>query len=86
MQKAQIDPLDPRNNIDLLLEQERKWMDSLKIACVTPQNKEPVFATCVAWLIGQGYVSLPDFSAKLPDFSAKLPDFPAKLLTFARIF
>ena len=56
MQKAPMDPLDPRNNIELVLEQEREMMDSLKIACVTPKEKDPVFATSVVWLIRQGYI------------------------------
>ena len=56
MQKAQMDPLNPRNNIELVLKQERKWMGSLKIACVTPKRKDSVFETSVLWLIGQGYI------------------------------
>ena len=28
----------------------------LNIACVTPKGKDPVFATSVVWLIGQGYI------------------------------
>ena len=35
---------------------QKKWMGSLKIACITPKGKDPVFATNVAWLIGQGYI------------------------------
>ena len=51
-----MDPLDPRVNIEQLLEQERKWMDGVKIACVIPKERDPVFATSVVWLIGQGYI------------------------------
>ena len=51
-----MDPLDTRINIKLVLEQERQWMDSLKIACVTCKCKGPVFATSVVWLIRQGYI------------------------------
>ena len=31
-------------------------MDVLRVACVTPKNKDPVFATSVVWLIGYGYI------------------------------
>ena len=48
-----MDPLDPRNTIESLLDQEKKWMDIL--LCVT-KIKDPVFATSVVWLIGHGYI------------------------------
>ena len=56
-QKAPIDSLDSRINIEVGLDQEGRWMDILKIACVTPKGKDPVFATSVVWLIRQGYIS-----------------------------
>ena len=33
-----MDQLDTRTNIKLVLEQERKWMDILRTACVTPKG------------------------------------------------
>ena len=56
-QKALMDPLDSRTSIELCLEQFKKWMDSLKIVCVTPKWRAPVFATSVVYLIGHGYIS-----------------------------
>ena len=56
MLKALMDLLDSRTNIKLVLEQEKKWMDSLKIACVTPKGRDPAFVTSVAWLIRHGYI------------------------------
>ena len=55
-QKLQIDPLDQRNTIEKLLEQEKKWLDVSRIASVTPKDKDPVFATSVVWLIYNGYI------------------------------
>ena len=51
-----MDPLDQRKTIEQLLEQERKWMDILRVVCVTPKNKDPVFAISVVWLIGNGCI------------------------------
>ena len=51
-----MDPLDTRINIELDLEHERKWMENLKIACVTPKGRDPVFAKSVVWLIGKGNI------------------------------
>ena len=31
-------------------------MGILRVACVTLKNKDPVFATSVVWLIGNGYI------------------------------
>ena len=55
-QKLLMDPLYSRINIELVLEQERKWMDTLKIASFTSNGKDPIFATSVVWLIEHGYV------------------------------
>ena len=55
-QKTPTNPFDTRTNIELVLEQERRWMDILKIACVTPKGKDPVFATVVVSLIEHGYI------------------------------
>ena len=51
-----MDPLDQRNTIEQLLEQEKKCLDVVRIASVTPKDKDPVFATSVAWLIHNGYI------------------------------
>ena len=51
-----MDPLDTRITIELVLKQERIWMDILRTACVTPKEKDPVFATVVVLLIKNGYI------------------------------
>ena len=48
--------LDQENTIEHLLGQEKTWLDVLRVACVTPKNKDPVFATSVVWLIENGYI------------------------------
>ena len=46
-----MDPLDSRIKIELVLEQERKWMDTLKMASV-PAEGPDVHNTCgmVDWI------------------------------------
>ena len=55
-QKPTKDLLDQRNSIETLLEPEKKLLDVLRVACVTPKNKDPVFATSAVCLIGHGYI------------------------------
>ena len=51
-----MDFLDQQNTIDQLLLQEEKWLDVLRVASVTPKDKDPVFGTSVVWLIYNGYI------------------------------
>ena len=44
-QKVPMDRLDSRINIELVIEHERKLMDTLKIASVPAKGKDPIFAT-----------------------------------------
>ena len=37
-----MDPLDPRINIETLLEQQKKWVDMLRIASINSKGKDPV--------------------------------------------
>ena len=55
-EKPVMDPLDQRINTETHLEQQKKWVDMLRIASVTPKGKDPVFATSVVWLIEHGYI------------------------------
>ncbi len=54
-----MDPLDSRNSIEIVLEKERKMMDILRVASVTVKGKDPIFATSVVWLFGNGHI--PEF-------------------------
>ena len=40
-----MNPLDSRTHIELVLEQVKKWMDSLKIACVTLKGHNEIDGT-----------------------------------------
>ena len=57
-----MDPLDSRINtelrinIELVIEQERKLMDILRVASVTVNGKDPIFATLMVWILGNGYI------------------------------
>ena len=42
-----MNPLESRINIELVMEQERTWMDTLRIASVPAKGKDPIFATPV---------------------------------------
>ena len=51
-----MDPYDTRISIDKVLLQEKKWLDAINTASVTVKDKDPVSASCVAWVISNGYV------------------------------
>ena len=55
-QKTTIDPYDTKISIDKVLIQEKKWLDAINTASVTVKDKDPVSASCVAWVISNGYV------------------------------
>ena len=42
-----MDPLDQRIAIEQVLGQEKKWADAVKLASVTPKERNPVFANKV---------------------------------------
>ena len=50
-----MDPYDTRISIDKVLTQEKKWIDSVNTASVNVKDKDPVSASCIAWLISNGY-------------------------------
>ena len=45
-----------RISIDKVLIQEKRWLDAINTASVTVTDKDPVSASCVAWVISNGYV------------------------------
>ena len=51
-----MDPYDTRISIDKVLLQDKKWLDAINTASVTVKDKDPVSASCVAWVISNGYV------------------------------
>ena len=51
-----MDPLDQLIPIEQVLGQEMKWLDVVRIASVTPKNRDPEFASSVVWLIHNGYI------------------------------
>ena len=51
-----MDPYDSRTSIDEVLAQEKKWYDAINTASVTMKDKDPVSASCVVWVISNGYV------------------------------
>ena len=59
-----MDPLDQRIPIEQVLEQEKKWVDAVKLASVTPKDRDPVFANNVVWWIHNGYSS--DVRSSIP--------------------
>ena len=50
MQKMLMDLLDSRINIELIIKQDKKVMDILRVASVPVKGKDPVFATSVVWI------------------------------------
>jgi hypothetical protein len=55
--KTLMDPLDSRITLEMVIEQERKFRDTLRVASVTVKGKDPISATCVVWLTENGYIS-----------------------------
>ena len=50
-----MDPYDSRILIDKILSQGKKWYDAINTASVTMKDKDPVSASCVVWVISNGY-------------------------------
>ena len=51
-----MDPYNTGISIDKVLIQEKKWIDAINTASVTVKDNDPVSASCVAWVISNGYV------------------------------
>ena len=51
-----MDPYDTRVAIDKILVQEKKWLDAMNTSSIAGKDKDPVSASCVVWLISNGYV------------------------------
>ena len=51
-----MDPHDPRITIDEVLRHKKKWIDAMNTSSVTLKHKDPVSASCVVWVISNGYV------------------------------
>ena len=51
-----MDPYDTKILIEKVLTQEKKWIDAVNTASVNVKDKDPVSASCVAWVIPNGYV------------------------------
>ena len=49
-------PLGQRIPIEQVLGQEKKWLDVVRVASVTPKDKDPVFATSTVWLIHNRHI------------------------------
>ncbi len=49
--KTLMDPLDSRITLKMVIEQERKPRDTLRVASVTVKVKDPVSATSGVWLV-----------------------------------
>ncbi len=59
-QKVVMDALDSRINIELVVEQERKWMDALIVASVPARERTQyslrLWYVYHIWIIGCGYI------------------------------
>ena len=53
-----MDPYDQSIPTEQVLGQEKKWVDTVKLASVAIMDKDPVSASDVAWLIHNGYIPL----------------------------
>ena len=51
-----MDPYDTKISIDKVLTQEKIWIDALGTASVNVKDKDPVSASCIAWMIPNGCV------------------------------
>ena len=51
-----MDPYDTKISIDKVLTQEKKWIDAVNTASVNVKDRDPVSASCIAWMISNGYV------------------------------
>ena len=49
-----MDPYDTKISIDKILTQEKKWVDAVNTASVNVRDKDPVSASCIAWVISNG--------------------------------
>ena len=58
MQTTQMDPYDQSIPIEKVLGQEKKWTDAVKLATVVIQDRDPVSASSIVWLIYNGYVPM----------------------------
>ena len=68
-----MDPHDTRVAIDKVLVQEKKWLDAMNTSSIAWKDKDPVSASCVVWIISNGYVPrIGDHQSK--GGNLKLPD------------
>ena len=51
-----MDPLDSRITMEMVIEQERKLRDTLRVASVTVKGRDPKSATSAVWLVESGYI------------------------------
>ena len=66
-------PYDTKISIDKVLLQEKKWLDAINTASVTVKDKDPVSASCVAWVISNGYVPrISDHECQKEDLSSPI--------------
>ena len=54
--KMLMDLLDARITLEMVIEQERKLGDTLRVASVTVKGRDPISATSVVWLVESGYI------------------------------
>ena len=57
--QKQITPMDPYDQsipIEKILGQDKKWKDTVKLVSFNVNDKDPVSASSVVWLIYNGYV------------------------------
>ncbi len=51
-----MDQLDSRITMEMVIEQEKKLTDILRVASVTVKGRDPISATSVVWLVESGYI------------------------------
>ncbi len=56
MIKTLMYPLDSSLTLEMVIEQEMKFRDTLRVASVTVKGKDPISASCVVWLTRNGYI------------------------------
>ena len=54
--KTLMDPLDSGVTLEMVIEQERKFRYTLRVANVPVKGKDPISTSCVVWLTENGYI------------------------------
>jgi hypothetical protein len=54
--KTLMDLLDSSITLEMVIKQERKFRDTLRVASKLVKEKDPISASCVVWLTENGYI------------------------------